>query len=175
MANAAAKKAAAARQAAAATYFPIVAALNLGYLFLRLVYQWSSITASHAGATIALVGLSCISYKGILEDHANPIPKGDGKSEALAGGASLDLLGLVVVMQYGTVFISDRLYWLLVVLPLWGVWKIYSTFFGSKGGVGGFMPQSSTGNTEPIADETASENANSKREKRAARRRQKWS
>lgn len=176
MANAAAKKSAAAREAAASSYLPIVAALNLGYIFLRLVYQWNSVTISHALATIVLVGLSFISYKGILEDHANTISKGKGNSEALAGGVSLDLLGLVVVVQYGTIFISEKMYWLLAVIPLWGGWKIYSIFFRSKSGNNeATMPNNQVGSNDDAVDPTAAENANAKRQKRAERRRQKWS
>ena len=121
-----------ARQAASTSYFPIVVALNSGYLFLRLVYQWSSVTVSRCVAAAILVALSYVSYKGILEDHANTIPKGKGSSNALAGGASLDLLGLVVVIQYGTVFVSEKLHWLFVLVPLWAGWNIYTTFFRSK-------------------------------------------
>ena len=124
---------------------------------------------------MTLVGLSFVSYKGILEDHANTIPKGKGKSEALAGGASLDLLGLVVVTQYGTVLISEKMYWLLIVIPIWGVWKIYSIFFASKGGSSdGFMPDAQTGTNEDATDPAVAEKAKAKREKRAERRRQKW-
>lgn len=128
--------------------------------------------------TIALVGLSYISYKGILEDHANTIPKGKGKSDALAGGASLDLLGLVTVVQYGTVLFNEKLYWLLVTIPLWGGWKLYTTFFGggSKVGNNGFMPSQMGNNVnEDAGDPTSAEKANEKRQKRAERRRQKWS
>ena len=128
--------------------------------------------------TIALIGLSYISYKGILEDHANTI-KGKGKSDALAGGASLDLLGLVTVVQYGTVLFSEKLYWLLGIIPLWGGWKLYTTFFGggSKAGNNGFMPNQMGGSNvnEDAGDPTSVEKANEKRQKRAERRRQKWS
>lgn len=127
-------------------------------------------------ATIALVGLSFISYKGILEDHANTISKSK-TSDALAGGASLDLLGIVVVIQYGTVFISEKLYWLLGVIPIGAGWKIYSTFFGgSKGGDNsGFMPKNQMEGNDDAVDQAAVEKANAKKQKRAERRQQKWS
>mmetsp|Transcript_779 Transcript_779/g.1756 ORF Transcript_779/g.1756 Transcript_779/m.1756 type:complete len:173 (-) Transcript_779:462-980(-) len=171
MANAAAKKAAAARKAAAATYLPVVVALNAVYLLLRLFRRSDPWTIYGVLATVALTGLSFVSYKGILEDHANNIPSMKS-SEALAGGASLDLLGLVAAVQYGTVFVSDKFYWLLAVIPLWGGWKIYSTFFGSKNkDSSGFMPESQAEST----DDAASEKVNEKRQRRAERRRQKWS
>lgn len=68
--------------------------------------RYSSITSSRCLGAIILVSLSVFSYWGILEDHANVnMPKGTKKggnssSDALAGGALLDLLGLVVVIQY---------------------------------------------------------------------------
>eukprot|EP00581_Thalassiosira_minuscula_P015205 CAMPEP_0183715262 /NCGR_PEP_ID=MMETSP0737-20130205/9567_1 /TAXON_ID=385413 /ORGANISM="Thalassiosira miniscula, Strain CCMP1093" /LENGTH=174 /DNA_ID=CAMNT_0025944351 /DNA_START=35 /DNA_END=559 /DNA_ORIENTATION=+ len=173
MANAAAKKAAAARETAASTYFPIVIGLNAVYLLLRLFYQRISISSpSSIAATLGLVGLSFVSYKGILEDHANTI--GKHKGDALAGGASLDLLGLVVVVQYGTIFFTPKLYWALVLIPLWGGWKLYSTFFGSKGGSGdGSMPKNPL-ESDAAVDKAAAEKADAKRQKRAERRRQKW-
>ena len=142
-----------ARQAASLSYFPIVAALNSGYLFLRLVYQWSSVTVSRCVAAAFLVALSFFAYKGILEDHANTIPKGKGSSNALAGGASLDLLGLVVVIQFGTAFVSEKIYWLLIFVPLWAGWNIYATFFRSKAGGNEFTPTSQTMNTGAIEEE----------------------
>ena len=100
MANAAAKKAAQARAAASATYFPIVAGLNVIHLLLRL-YQWDAFTSSQSNIVLnaLLLGLTAFAYKGILDDHAESVSKsttkvvGGGKSnEKLAGGASLDLL-----------------------------------------------------------------------------------
>ena len=163
-----------AREAAAATYFPIVVGINLGYLFLRLVYQRASLNIYSAVVTMVLVAGSVVAYKGILEDHANA-PKGKGGSEALAGGASLDLLGLLVVVQYGTVLVSEKLYWLLVIIPVWGGWKLYS-IFGSKDGLSGLMPNMNPPESnEGVVDGAAAEKANEKRQKRAERRRQKWS
>ena len=167
-----------AKQSAATTYFPIVLAINAVYLFLRFIYQRNSITILHTLITIGLVSLSYISYKGILEDHANTIPSKGNKSDALAGGVSLDLLGLVLIVQYGTIFISTKLYWLLLIIPIWGCYKLYTTFFGGKGGgLGGLMGGSSNqmmGNDdgkETAVDPQLAE----KRQKRAERRRQKWS
>ncbi len=113
-----------------------------------------------------------MSYKGIVEDHANTIPKGKGGTgEALAGGASLDLLGLVSVVQYGSVLASTKMYWLLVLIPIWGAWKLYSIF---KGGVGGMYPDG-TMPTDESAVSDDYEKSNAKKQKRAEKRRQKWS
>ena len=175
-----------ARQAASSSYFPIIVTINIGYLFLRLIYQRSLISVSHLLATIVLVALSFVSYKGILEDHANTIPKGKGgnSSEALAGGASLDLLGLVVMVQFGSALISNKFYWLLLAIPIWGMWKLYSIFYGSTGGgmLGGLFPK---GQQRMINNEDATlnddQNKNNadksmaKRQRRAEKRQQKWS
>jgi hypothetical protein len=116
-----------------------------------------------------------VSYKGILDDHAKTISKGKGRSgEALAGGASLDLLGLVSIVQYGSVFVSTKIYWLLVLIPLWGGWKLYCIF---KGSMGGLFPNGGTTkptNESAVNDESA-EQLNAKKQKRAEKRRHKWS
>lgn len=171
MANASAKKAAAARRAAAATYFPIVLALNLGYTFLRLVYLRDSVTVYNCVVAAALVALSCVSYQGILADHAHPSVKG-GNSDALAGGASLDLLGLVTLVQYGTLLINDKLYWALAAIPLWGGWKLYGVVSSTRGGPGGMLANQT--NADAPVDDAAVEKAEKKRQKRSERRRQKW-
>ncbi|KAL3759579.1 hypothetical protein ACHAWU_000878 [Discostella pseudostelligera] len=180
MANAAAKKAEAARQAASTSYLPIIIAINAGYLFLRLIYQRNLLSVTHLLATLFFVVLSFISYKGILEDHANTIPKGKSSTssgaEALAGGASLDLLGLVSVVQYGSVLLSTKIYWLLVLIPIWGGWKLYSIM---KGGLGGLFPNKAstmptTNESDNVNDDNA-EKSNARKQKRAEKRRQKWS
>ena len=164
-----------ARLEASSSYLPIILAINGIYLFLRLIYQRSLISVSHLVVTIILVILSVVSYKGILDDHANTISKGKGGSgEALAGGASLDLLGLVSVVQYGSVFVSTKIYWLLVLIPLWGGWKLYCIF---KGSVGGLFPNGGTTKptNESAVNDASTEQLNAKKQKRAERRRQKWS
>jgi len=92
----------------------------------------------------------------------------------------LDLLGLVVIVQYGTIFISTKLYWLLLIIPIWGCYKLYTTFFGGGkgGGLGGLMPGS--GSNQMMGNDNGKEQAvdpqlAEKRQKRAERRRQKWS
>jgi hypothetical protein len=164
-----------ARLEASSSYLPIILAINGIYLFLRLIYQRSLISVSHLVVTIILVILSVVSYKGILDDHANTISKGKGGSgEALAGGASLDLLGLVSIVQYGSVFVSTKIYWLLVLIPLWGGWKLYCIF---KGSVGGLFPNGGTTKptNESAVNDASAEQLNAKKQKRAERRQQKWS
>ena len=111
------------------------------YIFLRFIYQWNTVTVTQSLGAICLLALSYIAYKGVIEDHANNnsnniiMAKQGGKNKysntqtaALAGGASLDLLGLVIVIQYGTILVSNKFYWLLVVLPMYAAYKIYTTF-----------------------------------------------
>ncbi|KAL3785857.1 hypothetical protein HJC23_008745 [Cyclotella cryptica] len=174
MANAAAKKAAAARGAAANTYFPIIAGVNLFYLFLRIIYCKTSLTVFHGSMSLILVGLSCFAYKGILEDHAHSAGSGAvGKGEALAGGLSLDLLGLTVLVQFGSLA-SDYFYFLLALIPIAGGYKLYKTFKGDSAASAGFMNESneveSTNNNKFIDPDKA----DARKQKRAERRRQKW-
>ena len=130
-----------ARQAASTSYKPIVICLNLLFIFLRFIYQWNTVTITQSLGAICLLALSYIAYKGVIEDHANNninnsmMAKQGGKNKysntqavALAGGASLDLLGLVIVIQYGSIFVSNKFYWLLVMIPIYAAYKMYTTF-----------------------------------------------
>ena len=115
---------------------------------------------------ILLVVISSFAYKGILDDHAN---SSGSKGEALAGGLSLDLLGLAILVQFGSLA-SNYFYWLLISIPVVGIYKLYGTFKGGKDAIGGFMPNDSVDNSSKVE----SEEAKAKRERRAERRRQKW-
>lgn len=157
-----------ARGAAAKTYFPIVAGVNLIYLFLRYVYYKSTLTTYDSCLGLLLVGISCFAYKGILEDHA--ASSGDNKGEALAGGLSLDLLGLTILIQFGS-FMYVYFYWLLGLIPIVGGYKLYKTFQGGKDAIGGFLPDNTV---EKVSSKVDTEEAVAKRQKRAERRRQKW-
>jgi hypothetical protein len=161
-----------AKQAAAKTYFPIVAGINLLYIFLRFVYYKSSLTTYHACMSLLLVGISFFAYKGILDDHASSCSSG-GKGEALAGGMSLDLLGLAILVQLGSLFASDYFYWLLGLIPIVGGYKLYKTFQGGKEAVGGFMPDNNAAENARGSN-VDNDEAAAKRQKRAERRRQKW-
>lgn len=124
--------------------------MNIVYIVIRFIYQWNTVTTiTQCGGAISLLALSYIAYKGVIEDHANNhsnsnhtrtmmAKQGGEKNKysntqaaaaALAGGASLDLLGLVVVIQYGTILISNKFYWLLVLIPIYAAYMIYYTTF----------------------------------------------
>lgn len=102
-------------------------------------------------------------YSGILDNAANRKP-GD---KSLVGGSSLDLLGVTVIVQYGAVLWTPKLYWLLIGVPIYGVWSLYKTFMGGPSGNNGPAPSVAAGSTE---DDEA---LNARRQKRAERRRQK--
>ncbi|KAL7490161.1 hypothetical protein ACHAW6_015894, partial [Cyclotella cf. meneghiniana] len=162
-----------ARGAAANTYFPIVAGVNLFYLFLRIIYYRNSLTVFHGSMSLILVGLSYFAYKGILDDHASSAGAGAaGKGEALAGGLSLDLLGLTVLVQFGSL-VSNYCYVLLALIPIFGGYKLYKTFKGDSAS-SGFMNESNqleNANSNTPNDE---DKAEARKQKRAERRRQKW-
>lgn len=128
------------------------------------MYKRASLSVFQFFMAAILVGLSFMSYRGIVDNHATH----NSKSDALAGGAFLDMLGLVSFVQYSS-FFSDRVYWvLLLAIPLQAGWKLYSTMKSA-------IPGQSTGATTSSSDnEQSSEKADEKRQKRAERRRRKW-
>ena len=99
-----------------------------------------------------------MTYQGILDSSETHVHK-----EQLAGGIYLDLLGLTVVVQLGTALWSNKVYWLLAIVPPYGLWTLYTTFKGS-------MPSEIDNDTFEASEEKAD-----KRQKRAERRRQKRS
>jgi UPF0716 family protein affecting phage T7 exclusion len=119
-------------------------------------------------ALTTLFGLQYFAYIGILDDAANDTKK---KKNRLAGGASLDLLGLVVLIQFGSVLLTAKFYYLLLILPCWAAWFLKKTFWSSNDS------KNSNQVSEEGADNAAGENEqqDEKRRKRADRRRQKWS
>ena len=117
-----------------------------------------------AVGVLSLWGLEYFAYVGILDNAANRNPN----DKSLVGGSSLDLLGLTVVIQFGTVLWSPKLFWLLLVVPVWGGWTMYSTMFGgSKGGAG---QSNSSGSSDATEEDKA---LAERRQKRAEKRRQK--
>ena len=163
MANASAKKAAAARASSSSTYFPIVALINCIYVLFRVILHWETYNKFQVSISILLWSLTIFAYQGILQDAA----VNSSNSKKLTGGEYLDLLGLVVVVQLGTVFISDTFVYLLIILPFWGGWKLYKMY-------------KSFSNPFGTDDERMKENKSdedeelkARRQKRAERRRQK--
>mmetsp|Transcript_19162 Transcript_19162/g.42570 ORF Transcript_19162/g.42570 Transcript_19162/m.42570 type:complete len:207 (+) Transcript_19162:171-791(+) len=204
MANASAKKASAARSAAASTYRPLVVGINIVHFLIRL-YQYhisgsTTLTTTSLAIHVLLLVLTGIAYRGILDDHATSSAStskitgssigssgssgsSSGSKNKLAGGASLDLLGLIVIIQYGSALISDAFYWLLGILPLWGAVRLYKTVTGAKdglmGGGGGGSGVQNSGGTGSAGHYGVSggggnnDAAEERRRKRAERRRMK--
>lgn len=164
MAGAAAKKSAAAKSQASATYFPIVAGANAVYILLCLGirgYESYLNLRSMVGVLILLI-FSYVAYTGILDNAANRNPS----DKSLVGGSFLDLLGIITVIQLGTVLWSPHFYWLLVVVPIGGGWTLYSTFAGDGGDKSSKTPPGA----EPEEEDEA---LASRRQTRSERRRQK--
>ena len=159
----------AARSQASATYFPIVMGINVIYLLLCLGKGYESfLNVWSIAGVLSIFGLQYVAYNGILTNAENRNPN----DKSLVGGSSLDLLGLTVVVQFGAVLWTPRLYWLLALVPVWGSYSLYSTFAGGgKGSSGGPSKASTSQSTESTEEEDEAMAA--RRQKRSERRRQK--
>jgi len=156
-------------------YKPFLLGINAVCLILRIFL--STKTTSDNGSWKQWLGLLCTlglqyySYIGILDDATNPKSNTTSKKngKALVGGASLDLLALALVVQFGTILWSPKVYWLLAIVPPWGAWSLYKTFKGVK------PPSAPPANAIPSLSEQEDEKVKARRQKRAERRRQKRS
>lgn len=109
-------------------------------------------------------GLQVFSYMGIIDQARNK--KNTSKQKDLIGGIHLDFLVLTIVVQFGSAWHSTKWFYLLWVVPLWGAWMLYSTFFKNR------VP---TAAAAAMPDDSSKMGAsNEKREKRAQKRSQKW-
>ncbi len=104
-----------------------------------------------------------ISYQGILNDaEIGKLSRGSKTdNNALAGGIYLDILGLIVFVQYGSIFIGQYIDWLLVIAPaIYGLVK--------------WLSKSSDGEEKvEEQDDGIKKELEERRRKRAERRRQK--
>lgn len=115
---------------------------------------------------VCIGGLELYAYMGIMDSAANH----SSTDKSLAGGASLDLLGFALVVQFGSILLSSKFYWLLAGLPFWAGWSLY-TMFGGGGGKTAAAPAAPS----EVSDTDGKEKQDERRQKRADRRRQKWS
>ena len=144
MANQAAKKAAKAKQKASNTYKPILLFINAVYTYGYVISRWDDFSSrwSNIIGYVTLLALTWYAYISILDASsiATKSMKGEyglqNESQALAGGSSLDLLGLVVLVQFGTAFVSSAFYWLLICIPIFAAYKGYGFAKGFMGGDG---------------------------------------
>ncbi len=148
-----------AKAATATIYQPVLIASNLVYLLLLVGLRQAWTVWSVLGV-IFTWGLQAFSYVGILDQARNNTTK----QKDLVGGVHLDILALTITVQYGSVLHSTKWFYLLWVVPLWGGWMLYSTFF-----------KKSTSTLSEDAPPSKSDGASKdKREKRAQKRSQKW-
>ena len=109
-----------------------------------------------------LWGLQAYAYQGILHNAAN---RSSQKGTSLVGGASLDVLGLTLAIQYLAILWTPTVYWALVVFPLWGAYSLYQTF---RGGGGAGSDRQSSAEQAPVDDKVVE-----RRQQRAERRQRK--
>lgn len=128
-----------------------------------MLRYWSDgleLSVTQSMATLTIWGLEYYAYVGILDNAVNRSP-GD---KSLVGGSSLDLLALVLFVQFGSL-IWSKLFWLLSIVPVWGAYNLYTMFGGGLGGSSGSAA------SEPPQAETEEQAA--RRQQRAEKRRQK--
>lgn len=147
-------------------YKPLLLVTNLIYLFF-LLRRSTIIDGTFEGlCIIATYALQIYSYFGILEQAA---ATSGTKSKELTGGQHLDWLALSLVVQFGSVFHSKGWFWLLLLFPIVTLYSLYSTVRGVSGG----GSSANANYKEEASDEK--DQGNSRREKRAEKRRKKWS
>jgi hypothetical protein len=136
--------------------------------------------------------LQFYAYVGILQQSAqqhnphnnkkkNNIHRNRSNNNDLVGGMYLDLWGLTWVMQYLSVVHTSKWFWLLICIPIYGLYNLYTTFYG------GSSVKQSTSSTPTIQQtsdtDTDTERASTgnkqqqqqeRQQKRAEQRKQKW-
>jgi hypothetical protein len=169
-----------AKEATENVYQPLLIASNLVYVLLLVGWnttntqrQW---TFWNSIALLVTWGLQAFAYMGILDQAKNSAKANSAsntnKKKDLIGGAHLDLLGLTIVVQYGSVLHSTKWYYLLWAVPIGGGWMLYTTFGG--GGKKGTAAAAVATTLDDDDDESAAGASKDKREKRAQKRKQKW-
>ena len=89
----------------------------------------------------------------------------------LVGGVALDVLGLGLAIQYTSMLLSAKLYYLLSIFPIWGGWTAYQTV---KGGAGGLLGgNDAAGATAPQSrGDDGGSGAGNRKQRRAEQRKQ---
>ena len=152
-------------------YVPLLGGINVIYVWLRVWRRWSTWTWGHMCMSVVLWALTVVAYQGIVTDSASAMQsnKGAGNQQRLSGGASLDMLGIVLLVQFGSTLWSPRCYWLLLLIPVGFLWNLYNTFLK------GNSPPSA-GLADPPHQQMTQEDvdaAQARRERRAEARRRK--
>lgn len=146
-----------AKKSATSTYLPVLVSLDILHFFL--IYK-RGLSTYRKIITIVQWVLTYFSYQGIISDAQ----QGSYASEKkLAGGAWLDLLFIVLLSQFGSVFIHEGFMdSMLIVLP-----ALYSLVK--------YLMKAGDSGEEPLTkqDEETKRQLEERRRKRAERRRQK--
>jgi SRP-independent targeting protein 2/TMEM208 len=121
-------------------YQPFLIGINVVYLITRQfkVGLWQGTNFWEAVVMLLFVALHYACYVSILDNAAaatssSSSSSSSNNSKALVGGAALDYLAVVLVIQFGSVLISHKFYWLLLLIPTHGAWTLYQTFLGGGG------------------------------------------
>jgi hypothetical protein len=163
-----------ARSAATGFYRPFLAVTNVFYLVLRWFLMGFQVSWKELVLIMCIGGLELYAYMGIMDSAANH----SSTDKSLAGGASLDLLGFAMVVQFGSILLTSKFYWLLAGLPFWAAWSLYAMFGGGGGGLSSLIGGGKTAAPAPPSESSGTEGKekqDDRRQKRADRRRQKWS
>jgi SRP-independent targeting protein 2/TMEM208 len=160
---------------AVAFYRPLLLLTNCAYWLIRWRRHGLLAISLLGGVGVAsTMALQYYAYVGILDNAAATTGHrsvvGD---QSLVGGSSLDLLALTWLVQFGSVLVSGRFYWLLAVVPPWGAYALYQTLF--RTGSGGPPTASTTTPSTANHGAEASGAQSERRQHRAEKRRQKWS
>jgi hypothetical protein len=169
-----------AKKEATRIYLPLLAVTNLIYGALLLGGDnnglFGTTTMNYWGIVGAIVTWieQAYSYVGILEHSATNAGSSKKKSKDLAGGSSIDLLAVTILVQFGSVLHSTRWLWLTVVgVPVVGAYKLYQAVYGGSDSDTANKNKSST-SSSGTNDETDGDDAMAaKRQRRAEKRRQK--
>ena len=165
-----------------AVYRPLLLLINAFYVALRcwwwqqrpLLSLWSDVVP-----LMAVAFLQWYAYSGILEqaaDKSTSSRKAGDNTTSLVGGSNLDLLALTILVQYGSLFWTRKMYYLLMAVPLFWMYSLYSTFLGGGTRTGSSITNNKQQSTPGLSDqEPTNSEVSDKRQKRAEKRRKKWS
>jgi hypothetical protein len=145
-----------AKASAVRLYRPVLLGVNALYLCLHCYYYHSShrdggnnhkstaattSTSGWSGAFTALLlavtfaGLQYFCYVGLVEGNAAPTAAARSSSGIMSSStssASLDLLAVTLLLQFGGLLVSPKLYYLLVGVPVWAAHSLYRMFVPSS-------------------------------------------
>ena len=174
----------AAKNQATRIYLPLLVVTNLIYVALLGNMFGTSTTAGVLSSNWGIAGTivtwieQAYSYVGILDHHAANAGSKHNKHNKndLAGGSSLDLLAVTLVVQFGSVLHSKAWLWLTVVgVPVVAAYQLYRAVGGSSNSTNkSDSNNSNSNNSSDNADGTDDDPMAAKRRRRAEKRRQKW-